>query len=297
MKKNPHAIYYHAMLLPGVVMLLIFSVVPMFGAVIAFQDFMPLRGIFRSPFVGLYNFSLMFVFPDSRQVIFNTIIIAVIKIVLNLVVPIAFALLLNECRVKWFKRTLQTIVYLPNFLSWVIMAVIVGNVFSTNGIVNQALKLFGQQDATLFMVNNTWFRPIVVFSDIWKNFGFGAVVYISAITGIDTNMYEASDIDGANRLQKIRFITIPGIMSTVLVMATLSLGNVLNAGFDQIFNMYSPLVYRTGDIIDTYVFRVGLQKQQYSLGTAVGLFKSAISFILILVSYFIAYRTTGYRVF
>lgn len=278
-------------------MLIIFSVVPMFGLVMAFQDFVPSKGIFASKFVGLHNFRLMLMFPDARQVILNTFVIAVLKIIFNLITPVGFALLLNECRTLLFKKTVQTVVYLPNFLSWVIVAVMFSNIFSYNGIVNKMLQILGMNEPIMFMANNDWFRPIVVLSDVWKNFGFGAIVYIAAITGIDASICEAANIDGASRLQKMWYITIPGISSTIIIMATLSLGNILNAGFDQIYNMYNPIVYRTGDILDTYVYRVGLEKLQYSFGTAVGLFKSLISFILIALSYKLADRFAGYRIF
>lgn len=278
-------------------MLIIFSIVPMFGLVMAFQDFQPYKGILGSKFVGLRQFKIMFMFPEAKQAVANTIIIATGKIILNLLVPIIFALLLNECRTRWLKRTIQTIVYLPHFLSWVIVAVMFSTILSYSGLVNGLLKLLGQNEPIMFMVNNYYFRPVLILSDVWKNFGFNAVIYIAAIAGIDINLYEASDIDGANRWQKVFYITIPCIMSTIIIMATLSLGNVLNAGFDQVFNMYSPIVYQTGDIIDTYVYRVGLEKLQYSFGTAVGLFKSVVSFGLIVLSYKLAYKYAGYKIF
>ncbi len=297
LRRKTLELYYHAMLFPGTVLLIIFSIIPMFGLIMAFQKFDPFKGIFGSKFVGLYNFQLMFMFPDARQVFFNTVIIAVVKIILNLLVPIAFALLLNECRTRWLKRTMQTVVYLPHFLSWVIVAVMFNNILSYTGLVNELLKLLGQSEPIMFMVSNTWFRPVLVLSEVWKYFGFGAVIYIAAIMGIDFNLYEAGEIDGANRWQKIRYITLPCIMSTIVIMATLSLGNVLNAGFDQVFNMYSPIVYQTGDILDTYVYRVGLEKMQYSFGTAVGLLKSVVSFIMIFLSYKLADRFAGYKIF
>jgi putative aldouronate transport system permease protein len=286
------------MLLPGTILLLIFSIVPMFGLIMAFQKYSPVKGFFGSKFVGLRNFeTILFRSPDTMQVVYNTVFIAVAKILLNLIVPVVFALLLNECRIRWMKRSIQTIVYLPNFLSWVIVAAMFSHIFSYTGIVNIILKELGQKDAIMFMASNTWFRPIVILTDTWKFFGFNAIVYIAAITGIDANLYEASDIDGANRWQKMRFITFPGILPTVILMATLSLGNVLNAGFDQIFNMYNPNVYQTGDILDTLVYRIGLQNLQYSLGTAVGLFKSVISMILIVLSYKLADKFAGYKIF
>lgn len=297
LRKKPFDIYYHALLFPGTVLLLIFSIVPMAGLIMAFQRFEPVKGILGSTFVGLRNFRILFMNPDSLQVIYNTVIISLWKIILGLVIPIVFALLLNECRVRWFKRSIQTIVYLPNFLSWVIVAAMFSNIFAYTGIVNTLLKFVGLPESIMFMASNTWFRPIVIFTDIWKNFGFNAVIYIAAMTGIDSNLYEAGDIDGASRMQKIRYITIPGIMSTILLMATLSLGNILNAGFDQIYNMYNPNVYETGDILDTLVYRIGLKNLQYSLGTAVGLIKSVVSMLLIMASYKLADKYAGYKIF
>jgi len=296
MRSKKDEIYYHFMLLPGIIFLLIFSIVPMFGIVMAFQKFVPAKGIFNSPFAGLYNFRLMFTFPDVGTVFFNTIYIALFKIILGLLFPVFFALLLNEVRVSGFKRVIQTVCYLPNFLSWVILAAMFSNIFSFNGIFNQIAAFFGSEPI-LFLASNKWFRPILIATDVWKGFGYGAIIYLAAITNIDVNLYEAADIDGASRLQKIWYITLPGMKATIVLMATLSLGNVLNAGFEQIFTMYSPIVYQTSDIIDTYVYRMGLVKLQFSFGTAVGLLKSAVSFMLIMLSYKLADRFAGYRIF
>ena len=296
MRNKKDEVYYHLLLAPGMILLFIFSIVPMFGLIMAFQKFVPARGIFRSEFVGWYNFQLMFTFPDVRTVFFNTIYIAVFKIFLGIIFPVAFALLLNEVRFSGFKRTVQTICYLPNFLSWVILAVMFSNIFSFNGIFNQIVLLFGDEPI-LFLASNTWFRPILIATDIWKGFGYGAIIYLAAITNIDLNLYEAADIDGASRMQKVWYVTLPGIKSTIVLMSTLALGNVLNAGFEQIFTMYSPIVYQTADIIDTYVYRMGLVKLQFSFGTAVGLLKSVVSFALIILSYKLADRFAGYRIF
>ena len=297
LKRRKYDLYYHALLFPGVVMLLIFSIVPMGGLIMAFQKYEPVKGILGSKFVGWHNFKVLLMNPSSLQVIYNTVFISLFKIVLGIAVPVFFAVLLNECRIKWFKRSAQLIVYFPNFLSWVIVAAMFSNIFSYTGIVNHILQLFDISEPIMFMASNTWFRPIIIFTDIWKRYGFDAVVYIAAISGTDPNLYEASDIDGAGRLQKIRYITLPGIMSTIIVMTTLSLGNILNAGFDQVFNMYNPNVYETGDILDTFVYRIGLVNLQYSLGTAVGLVKSAVSMLLIVISYKLVYKIAGYKIF
>ncbi len=284
------------MLAPGIILLLIFSYIPMFGVIMAFQKFVPAKGIFGSDFVGLKNFELLFMYPDVRQVIGNTVIIAVSKIIWGILIPVTFAILLNEVRQLWLKRLVQTVVYMPNFISWVILAIMFSNIFSYTGMVNKLVEAFGGEPI-MFLISNKWFRPIVIATDVWKSFGYGAVIYLAAITGIDPTMYEAADIDGANRWQRIWHLTLPSIKPTVILMATLALGNVLNAGFDQIFNMYSPLVYQTGDIIDTYVYRMGLEKMQYSFGTAVGLAKSAVSFVLLVIAYKLADVFAGYRLF
>ena len=289
-------LYYHAMLLPGMILLFIFSVIPMMGIIMAFQKYVPAKGIRGSAMVGFYQFERMLAIPDVHMVFFNTIYIAVFKIVLGIIVPVVFALLLSEVRLTKFKRAVQTICYLPNFLSWVILAVIFSNLFAYTGIFNQIVALFGGEPI-LFLASNTWFRPILIATDVWKGFGYGAVIYLAAISNIDPNLYEAADIDGANRLEKIWYVTLPGIRATIILMSTLALGNVLNAGFEQIFTMYSPIVYPTADIIDTYVYRMGLAKLNFSFGTAVGLLKSVVSFALIVISYLLADRYAGYRIF
>ena len=287
---------YHLMILPGIVLLVIFSIIPMFGIIIAFQNYMPVKGMLRSPFVGMKNFNLLLLYPDVKKIFFNTIYIAVSKMILGIIVPVTFAILLNEIKFTFLKRTVQTIVYIPNFLSWVILAVMFNNILSYTGMVNKLVEFFGGQPI-LFMVSNTWFRTIIIGSDVWKTFGYGAIVYLAAISNVDPNIYEAAAIDGANRFEKIWHIILPSISSTIILLATLSLGSVLNAGFDQIYNMYTPLVYETGDIIDTYVYRMGLQRLQFSFATAVGLLKSVVSFILLVISYKLAAKFAGYTLF
>ena len=263
------------LVLPAAILAIIFCYIPMAGLIMAFQNYKPWLGIFGSEFAGLDNFRQIFEFRESYQAIINTLIIAVSKIVLGLIVPVIMALLLNEVKQLGLKKSIQTLVYLPHFLSWVTVA----------GMLRDILGLAGM------------FRQIAVLSDLWKGFGFGMIVYLAAISNIDQNLYEAAEMDGANKWQQTLHITLPGIMPMVIVMATLSLGNVLNAGFDQIFNLYSPLTYSTGDIIDTYVYRQSLVNGQYSFGTAVGLFKSGIGLLLTVAAYKIAYRFAGYRIF
>ncbi|QNF27609.1 ABC transporter permease [Metabacillus elymi] len=296
MKNKSFAKHYYLMLLPGFIWLLLFSIVPMFGIAIAFQDYNPVQGVFGSEWVGLEHFKYMFTLNDTMDIFFNTIFIAVLKIIGNLIIPLIFALMLNELRLMVLKRWIQTIVYLPHFLSWVILGGILLDIFAYVGPVNQFLSLFGV-DPILFFGRADLFPILVVGSDIWKEFGFNTIIYLAALTGINPALYEAASIDGASRLQGLWHVTLPGIRTTAILLTVLSLGNVLNAGFDQIFNLYNPLVYSTGDIIDTWVYRTGLLDLQYELATAVGLLKSAAGFILISLSYFLAYKTTNYRIF
>lgn len=290
------SLHYHLMLFPGILLLLIFSIYPMFGIVIAFQDFSPVKGFWGSDWVGLENFKYMLEIPDSRQVFFNTIYIAVMKIIANLAAALIFALLLNELRAQLLKRSIQTIVYLPHFISWVLIGGIVGQMFSLDGVINQGLKLLGV-DSIFFLGSNNWFPFIIVGTDVWKEFGFSAIVFLAALTSINPVLYEAAEIDGATRWQKLKFVTLPGISATIILIATLSLQNVLNAGFEQVFNLYNTLVYESGDIIDTYVYRMGLIESQYELATAVGMLKSIVSLILISISYKLASKYANYRIF
>ena len=288
--------HYYVMLVPAFLWLIFFSIVPMFGIIMAFEDYNPGLGMLKSPFVGLANFQYMLQISDVRQAIANTVIIAVAKIIGNIIVPLTFAILLNELCLKKIKRPIQTIVYMPHFLSWVILAKIVLNIFGYTGPVNQLLGFFGQ-DPVQFFGEPSLFRPLVIGTDIWKSFGYNTVIYLAAILGIDPTLYEAAAVDGAGRFRRIWHITLPGIRMTVALLAILALGNILNAGFDQIYNLYNPLVYSTGDIIDTWVYRYGLQNLQFSLATTVGLFKSVISLILITLGYWLADKFTGYKLF
>lgn len=296
MRDKSFAKHYYLMLLPGLMWLLLFSIVPMFGIVIAFQDFNPGKGMLSSEFIGLGTFDYMFSLNDTKTIFFNTIFIAVMKIIANLIIPLIFALMLNELRFLILKRWIQTIVYLPHFLSWVILGGILLDIFAFGGPINGLLTMFGV-DPILFFGKPDLFPFLVVGSDVWKEFGFNTIIYLAALTGINPSLYEAAAIDGATRMRRLWHITLPGIRTTAVLLAVLGLGNVLNAGFDQIFNLYNPLVYSTGDIIDTWVYRAGLLNLQYELATAVGLLKSVAGFILITVSYYLAYKFTNYRIF
>lgn len=288
---------FHVLLLPALILCIVFQYVPLFGVVIAFQDYEPWLGIKDSPWVGLDHFKYLFTYPDGKQVILNTLIISGFKLAFNLFIPIVFALLLNEVRKMFFKRTVQTLVYLPHFLSWVILGGILIDILSTEGgMVNRVLNSFGLP-SIFFLGNGEWFRFTVILSDVWKEFGFSAIIFLATLVGINPALYEAAEIDGASRWQQVISISVPLMMPIVIVVATLSLGRILDAGFDQILNLYNPLVYSHGDIIDTFVYRVGLNSGQFSFGTAVGLFKSAIGFILIVISYRMAFKLANYRIF
>jgi len=290
------ALPLHVMVLPGLALLFVFSYLPMVGIVIAFQDYLPSKGFFGSPWIGLDPYRVIFDIPDTWKVIRNTVVISVLKLFFGLITPVVTALLLNEIRIRWFKRSIQTLVFFPHFLSWVILGGIIIDVFSQNGAVNKLLGWFNL-GPYFFMGDPALFRFVVVATDVWKDFGFSMIVFLAALTSIDPSLYESAMMDGANRWRQTLHITLPGIMPIVTLVAILNLGNILNAGFDQIFNLYNALVYETADIIDTYVYRIGLVNAQYGLATAMGLFKSAVGFVLIVISYYLAYRVANYRIF
>lgn len=288
----------YLMLIPGFAFIILFQYVPLYGITIAFKDFYPSRGVLGSPWVGWEYFRYMVELPDTWKVVKNTFVIAILKIVIGFPIPIIVSILINEVTSVWFKRTVQTLIYLPHFLSWVILGGMLTDILSVNnGLVNSILAMFGQETPIFFLGSNQWFRPVLIITDIWKTFGFGTIVYLAAIVGIDPNLYEAAMVDGANWVQKTRHITLPGMLPIVLLTGILSLGNLMNANFDQVFNLYNALVYDTGDIIDTFVYRISLVDFNYSLGTAVGLFRSVVAFVLIASSQYLAYRYTDYRVF
>ncbi len=287
----------YLMLLPPVALVLVFSYGPMVGIIMAFQKFLPQKGFFASPLVGLKNFEYMFNMPDVYQVWWNTIFIAIMKIIAGLIVPVFFALLLNEIRNKAYKRTIQTVIYLPYFLSWVMLAGIMVDILSPSyGIVNQFLGLLGIKPI-FFLGNAAVFPYTMVATDVWKSFGFGTIVYLAALTSISPELYESAIVDGANRWRQTIHITLPGMLPIITLMTVLSLGSILDAGFDQIFNLYSPQVYETGDIIDTVVYRMGILDRQYGVSTAMGLFKSVIAAAMILLSNYLANRVANYRIF
>lgn len=293
---NPTMRTYQLMLLPGVILLLLFSYYPMYGVVMAFQKFIPAKGIWGSKFVGMKNFNYIFSLPNTWTLFSNTLFYAVANIILDIIFPILFAILLNEVRSNRIKKGIQTAIYLPHFLSWVLLAVIFKQMFALSGPVNRMLGVVGIQPI-YFLGSNEAFRPFIIISNLWKGFGYSSIIYTASILNIDPGLYEAAYIDGATRIQRIWYITIPGMASVIVLKMTLALGSVLSANFDQIFNLYSPLVYDVADIIDTYVYRLGIEQAQYSISTAVGLLKSVISTLLILVSYGLAYKFADYTIF
>ena len=295
-KRLPLWVHYLLMMAPGFAWMFIFSLIPMVGIVMAFQNFYPNRGWFGSEWVGLENFSYLFSMVAFRQAVVNTLIIAVGKIVLNIVVPLTFALLLNEIKNVTFKKSVQTIVYLPHFLSWVILANVLRNIFGIDGVFNLLIGLFGGEPR-VWLTEVHLYRGFMIGTDVWKEFGYNAVIYLAALTGISPQLYEAAAIDGASRWQATVHITIPSLIQTVILLTTLAMGNILNACFDQIFNTYTPVTYETGDIIDTFVYRLGIVQMNFSTGTAAGLFKSVISFILIVSAYVLAYKFADYTIF
>lgn len=277
---------FYLMLLPGVIYYIIFRYIPMYGVIIAFKDFNMLEGIVGSSWADPWykHFQTFFHSPYFSQLMVNTTLISLYKLVFGTIPPIAMALLLNECRVRWFKTVVQTLTYMPHFLSWVIIYGILIALFSQNsGLVNRWLEETGGSSIG-FLTSIDYFRTILVGSEIWKDLGWGAIIYLAAMTAIDPTLYEAARVDGASRLRMIWHITLPGIRNVIVLLFILKLGTIMDAGFDQIYILYNIQVYQVADILDTWVFRTGLQQLNFSLGAAVGLFKSVIGMVLVIGS-------------
>lgn len=268
----------------------------MAGIVMAFQDYLPSKGYFGSPFAGLKWFKYMFSMNNFGAVIGNTLFISILKLLGGLLASVIFALMLNELRSKRMSSMIQSCVLFPYFVSWVIIANLLKDVVSVDGVLNQTVaNLFGE--TIPFLTNGTWFIVLLVVSSIWKGIGYDAIILVSSIASIDPALYEAAVIDGAGRWKKMRYITLPSIAPTIAMLLILALGGVLNAGFDQVYNLYNTSVISSADIIDTYVFRMGINNGLYSLGTAIGLFKSIVGTILVVSSYKAADKFAGYRIF
>ncbi len=295
-RERKNQLIFHLMMIPGILFLIIFTYVPMVGIIMAFQNYIPAKGLMGSVWVGFTHFQRLFSLPDIGLLFRNTIVIALGKIIIGTFLSIVFAILLNEIRVMFLKKSVQTIVYLPHFLSWVVLSAVVLNMFNLDGSITQILNAIGLKDLN-FLGSNKLFQPLLIGTDVWKEFGYSSVVYLAAITSIDPGLYEAASIDGATWFKKVWHVTLPGMMTIILLLAIMNLPNILNAGFDQVYNLYSPMVYESGDILDTYVYRVGLIGRQYSFGTAVGLFKALIGAVLMIGANDIAGRYTDRKMF
>lgn len=281
------------LLLPVIAYFVIFHYVPMYGVLIAFEDFLPRSGILGSEWVGLQNFQKMFSGLYFWPVFRNTLIISFLKLIVGFPMPILLALLLNEVSCGWFKKSVQTITYLPHFIGWVVLAGIVQQVLSpSTGVLNYVITALGGEPI-FFMGSTKWFRPVVVLSSIWRNCGWDSIIYLAATSGIDPTMYEAANLDGATRFQKIWYVTLPGLIPTITIMLIFALGDVMNDDFDQLYNMLNAKVLSVGDVIGTYTYRVGLQQMNYSYATAVGLFKNVIALLLVSLSNLFSKKISG----
>ena len=286
----------HLMMVPVLVILGLFCYYPMAGIAIAFQNYLPGKGFFGSQWVGMQWFEYMFSMPNFKQVVWNTLFLSLLKLSTSLICSVVLALMLNEMQIRWLKSLIQSFALFPFFVSWVVLADIVKDIASNEGLINQIVYAITGQTIP-FLTDNGWFTVLLVVSNIWKEVGYNAIIIMAALTAIDPTLYEAATLDGAGRFQKMRFITLPGIRNIVMVLLILALGNVMSAGFDQIYNLYNTTVMAGADIIDTYVYRMGVNGGLYSLGTAVGLFKSVVGTILLILAYRAADKYAGYRIF
>ena len=282
--------WLYLLLLPGIVFLIIFRYIPIFGNVIAFMDYNPYDAA-QTTWVGFKHFQDLLTRPQFLQVFGNTLYISILKMVCGFPIPIILALMMNEMKNLKFKKVAQTLLYLPNFISWVVLAGLIMNMLDPDtglvtGIIN---SITGEQVQVL--TDTRYFVPMLIVTDIYKGAGWGTIIYFAALSGIDPQLYEAAEIDGARKWKQLLHITLPSITPTIVVMLILSCNNIVNAGFDQIFMLYTALVYSVADIIDTYVYRIGIQNADYSFSTAAGLFKSVIAFVMILIVNTVAKKT------
>lgn len=287
----------YSMILPGLLYFLIFKYIPLGGSIIAFQDYNVFKGIWGSKFVGFKHFENLFTYPEFSQIFTNTLLISLYKLLLGFPAPIILALLLNEVRKKLFKSTLQSVLYLPHFLSWVIVGGLVINILSpSSGIINEIIKSLGGKEI-FFMQEPGYFRSIVVGSGIWKDVGWNTIIYMAALAGINPQLYEAAEMDGAGKLRQVWSITLPTLLPTIMVLLLLQIGNILDLGFEQIYMLLNPLVRETGEVLDTYIYRVGLVGGQFSYTTAIGLFKSVIGLILVVGANKLSKKLTGNSIY
>lgn len=269
----------YVLALPAIILMIVYKYMPMGGLYLAFTDFSAGMKMENADWVGMYQFQKIFSNPEFLQVLWNTIYLSILKLVFGFPAPIILALLLNELASTKVRRVAQTVLYLPHFLYWAILAGILFTLFSAQTGV---LGIFGVQES--IFLNSSAFRPLLVISDIWKSSGWGTIVYLAAISSVSPEYYEAAMIDGATRFQRIRYITIPCISSTIIVLLILRVGGILDAGFDQVFMLYNSAVYDVADILDTYVYRIGMAQGNFALATAAGLFKSVVGLILVLIT-------------
>jgi putative aldouronate transport system permease protein len=286
----------YLMLLPVVAYYVLFHYVPMYGAQIAFRDFIPALGITESEWIGWENFQDFFGSPSFTQLLRNTLAINIIDLIFGFPAPIILALLLNELTSQKFKRLVQTITYMPFFISIVVLVGMVLDFAAREGLINQLLMSLGVTP-TPFMTQPEWYWPIYVGSSIWQTVGWGSIIYLAAITGIDPTLYEAAKVDGANRWQQLRSITLPGIAATIIVLFILRVGQMMNVGFEKTILLYNPLVYDTADVISSYTYRRGILEANYGFSAAVGLFNSVINFALLLTTNWLARRRGGSGLF
>ena len=274
----------------GIVWYVVFCYLPMGGLSLAFKTYKANKGVWGSPWCGLDNFKFVFQNAQFWAAFWNTIRISLERLLIEFPIPILLALFLNEISHSGYKRVLQTILTFPNFLSWIVVSSVMLNLLGNNGYINTILTSLGGNGVN-FLGSPSLFRPVLYLTSIWKSAGWSAIIYMAAISGVGTEQYEAATIDGARKWQKAVYITLPSIKPTIVVMFILAVGGIMNAGFDQIFMLYSALVYDVADIIDTYVYRIGIQKADYSFSTAAGMFKSVIALVMILIVNFVAKKT------
>jgi len=286
--------YLLLMMVPGLLYYVLFKYAPMYGIIIAFKDFNIMQGIIASPWVGFKHFETLFRSPDFVRVFRNTLIISTYKLVFTFPAPIVLAILLNEVRITLFKRVIQTITYLPHFLSWVILSGIVINLLSpSTGLVNVILNSLGVK--TIFFVGDPdWFRTVLVVSGAWKEVGWGTIIYLAALASVDSQLYEAAVLDGANRFKQTIHVTLPSIVPVIVIMFIFAIGAIVSDDFDQIFNLYNPAVYSVSDVFSTYVYRMGLENMMYSFSTAMNMFKNVIAFGLVIGTNYIVRRFSDY---
>lgn len=279
--------YLYMLILPALVLVIIFNYLPMYGALLAFQKFEYGKNLFSFKFVGLDNFEYLFKQADFWRAFKNTVIIGVCKFAIGFTPPIILALMLNELRAAWYKKFIQSVLYLPYFLSWVIVSGIVYSMLSSSaGIYGKMFMEMGIKVDPI-LGNPNFFRPLIYITEVWKYAGWGTIIYLAAISGINPELYESAELDGAKRFKKVWYITLPSIKSTVLILLILNFGGIMEAGFDQIFNLYSTSVYSVGDIIDTYVYRLGIRSAKYDISAAAGLIKSAINCAMLVTANFV----------